>query len=239
MVNLKVKVTEPTLPGITAGKESELIIHEQIIRVPNSEKLKVLISTDTEVDNIDVFLKSRKENVINLDSSLDGGSKTLHGRIKFNGSDEFKALENDCENDWDHLDIESLSDDDLRMKLQRFKVQVGPIIGSTRKLYQNRLASLLQKRKGWLEYTKNCDVDESREIRNIKKVNTFSVHNQAELDGYHNSLDREHTNLKKAKRVGILMRAVWSVVHFLTDCLKLALLSIFGLFLYYVVYDSD
>ena len=239
MVNLKVKITEPTLSRIEPEKEDELIIHEQIIRVPNSEKLKVLISTDTEVDNIDVFLKNGKENVINLDSSLDGGSKTPHGRTKFNRSNEFKALENDCENDWDHLDIESLSDDDLRMKLQLFKVQVGPIIGSTRRLYQNKLAFLLQKRKDLLHYTKNCDVDESREIRNIKKVNTFSVYNQAELDGYHNSLDREHTHLKKAKRVGILMRAFWSVVHFLTDCLKLALLSIFGLFLYYLVFDSD
>ena len=239
MVNLKVKVTDPTLSRIEPEKEDELIIHEQIIRVPNSEKLKVVISTDTEVDNIDVFLKNRKENVINLDTSLNGGSKTPHGRTKFDKSDKLQALENDWEKDWEHLDIESLSDDDLRMKLLRFKVQVGPIIGSTRKLYQNKLASMLQKRKGWLDYTKKFDVDESREIRNIKKVNTFSICNQADLDGCQNILDREHTHLKKAKRVGILMKPFWSVFHFLVDCLKLALLSIFGLFLYYLIFDSD
>ena len=60
MVNLKINILKPHhVPSndVYHQKDEDAIIHEQIFRVPDSEKLKVLISTDTEIDKIEVFVK--------------------------------------------------------------------------------------------------------------------------------------------------------------------------------------
>ena len=77
MVNLKINVLKPhyvTSNDKCHGKDEDTIVHEQIFRVPDSEKLKVLISTDTEIDKIEVFVKNKKEDADAFNSYVDAAT---------------------------------------------------------------------------------------------------------------------------------------------------------------------
>ena len=153
MVNLKINVLKPhhvTSNDLNLKKAEDTIIHEQILRVPDSEKLKVLISTDTEIDQVEVFVKNKKDDANAFDSYADGATIQCdpNSFTNLNKPNEIRTPKNIFEEDADKLqDVESLTDDDLRRWLTCCNAQVGPIVDSTRKMYQSKLASLLQERK--------------------------------------------------------------------------------------------
>ena len=212
MVNLKINVLKPhhvTSSDVYHKKAEDTIIHEQIFRVPDSEKLKVLISTDTEIDKIEVFVKNKKEDADAFNSYVDAATteSSLNCFTNLNKPNEIRTAKNIFEEDEDKLeDVESLTDDDLRWWLKRCNAQVGPIVDSTRKMYQSKLASLLQERKSLrlvsqisgkfpkMNESPNIEHLIGREIHTISKRKHISSGSGCEIQK-HDSMQDQNTRV--------------------------------------------
>ena len=163
MVNLKINILKPHhVPSndVYHQKDEDTIIHEQILRVPDSEKLKVLISTDTEINKLEVFVRNKKDDANAFHSYVDGATTQFNPNsfTTLNKPKEIRTSENNLEEDKDMLpNVESLTDDDLRWWLKYCNAEVGPIVDSTRKMYQSKLTSLLQKRESMKLVSQNSE----------------------------------------------------------------------------------
>ena len=208
MVNLKINVLKPhnvTSNNVYHHKDEDTIIHEQILRVPDSEKLKVLISTDTEIDKIEVFVKNKKDDADAFNSYVDAVTtqSSPNSFTNLTKPNEVRTPQNIFEEDDDKLqDVESLTDDDLRWWLICCNAQVGPIVDSTRKMYQSKLASLLQERKALklvsqisgkfpkMNESPNIEHLTGREIHTISKRKNISCGSGREIQKHERMQDQ-------------------------------------------------
>ena len=253
MVNLKINVIKPQQVDRNQNKsclfaplqekvelenENDALIHEQILHVPESEKLKVIISTDTEIDKIDVFVKNKKDSFMSFNSHLDKAFPNVQQTTK--KPNIFPTPENYFEDNEDELqDVESLSDDDLRWWLKNCSVDVGPITGSTRKIYQSKLATLLKERKSLRLNSGNFP--KLNQSPKIDDLTTREIHTVSKLRNIQRGLSDEvpKQEIEAGKKGGIVRNTMVYLLSAFVALLKFTLFALSGMVAYYLVFDSD
>ena len=248
MVNLKVKVIKPrqgdlkngyassTHQELGYGREEGLIIYEQIMHIPESENLEVFISTDAEIRKFDVFVENNRVEKTTVNGSLSSNSETSvpNGHARSNQSDMFKTPEIDVDNDDEEFtQVESLPDDDLRRMLKSCNVMVGPIVDSTRKMYQNRLSSLIRERKSLRKM-----VPEEYKSSNTNGINkSMRCANSARITDSEPTFERNIT--EKDEKAGFLARTFLFLLKLFVTIIKIKLSLFVGFVAYHLVFESD
>ena len=109
-------VTEPDLPPHSAKKEVWVALYQERVMPVTNGAAQFSSDDGSKVSKASKSSsKSPKKAVVEASMTVDG------------------------------LDISALHDDELFQKLKEKGVNVGPIVGSTRKLYQRKLVSMLKE----------------------------------------------------------------------------------------------
>ena len=165
MDNLTIKVVKNGCQTLSDGKKDDEVVYEAKLLIPAPEKATVVLSRDSTGEcDIIVTNKPRKSFV------KEGGSMKMvkvdsTSMIEQTANNKHpirndKIVQTSVVEDLDPIQVENLTDKDLYRKLKSFNVDVGPIVDSTRSMYQNKLVGLMQKKRKSMEKSSLLDVYE-------------------------------------------------------------------------------